>query len=121
MPGLALPGKSLELGPSPSLGMGTSSCPTFLLMPEVESHCSSAFGQSITLHLVISALNPADNTFSFKLISQKGSQSGAEENERWRSHYFPFLHIKVFLNRDFKIGECSVFEGINFHLLSKRL
>lgn len=128
VPGPALPGagnscgKSLELSSSPSLRTGTSSWPTFLLTPEVGSHGSSAFWQSITLHLVISVLNPADNVFSFKLISQKGSQSGAEENERWRSHHFPFfLHIKAFLYRDFKIWEWSEFEGIHFHLLSKRL
>lgn len=62
--------------------------------PEVGLHCSSAFYHSITLHFVIAVLNPADNLFSFKLISQKGSQSGVKrmrDGEAILSHFFFIL------------------------------
>lgn len=92
-------GKSLELSSSPSLGTGTSSCPMFLLTPEAGSHCSSAFCQSIMLHLVICMLNPADNCFHSSLSPRKGA-SLLRDGEAIISHSFFILkHFKIEISR----------------------
>lgn len=61
-------------------------------------------------------------SFSFKLIFHKGSQSGFEKNEKWRSHFshsffLVYSHFRVFLNRDCQIWEGVEFKGIYFHFL----